>query len=63
MRADVGVIDAASLWLELHCDEAVPEARKMAATLQAKGDLDGADAWLRIIVVIEEMRDTPKDGA
>jgi hypothetical protein len=48
--------NSAALWLELHGDDAVLEARKMAAALRAKGDLDSADSWLRIIVALEEMR-------
>jgi hypothetical protein len=56
MTADLGIIHSASLFLDLHGDEAVPEARKMATEMRAKGDLDGADTWLRVIVAIEDMR-------
>ncbi len=28
----------------------------MAASMRAKGDLDSANSWLRIIVALEEMR-------
>ena len=31
------------------------EARKMVASMQSKGDLEGADLWLRIIVALEAM--------
>jgi hypothetical protein len=56
MTADLGVIHSATMWLELHGDNAIPEARRMAAEIRGKGDLDGADTWLKIIVAIEEMR-------
>jgi hypothetical protein len=46
---------SASLWRDLHGAAAVPEARKMAASMQSKGDLEGADLWLRIIVTLEAM--------
>jgi hypothetical protein len=44
------------LWLELHGDAAIPEARRMAASMRERGDLDSADTWLRIIVALDEMR-------
>jgi hypothetical protein len=56
MTADLGIIHSASLWLELHGDEAVPEARKMAAQMRARGDLEGADTWLKIIVAVGELQ-------
>lgn len=56
MRADLGIRHSAALFLELHGDEAVPEARKMAAAMRERGDLDSADTWLRIIVALDEMR-------
>jgi hypothetical protein len=40
---------------DLHAEIAVPEARKMVASMQSKGDLDGADLGLRIVVALEAM--------
>jgi hypothetical protein len=58
-----GMADATSqlhptphLWLEQHGEEAVPKAREMVALLREKNDANGADAWLQLIVAIEEIR-------
>lgn len=51
---DLDISRSANLWLEQHGAEAVPKAREMASALRGKGDVDGADIWLRIIVAIEE---------
>jgi hypothetical protein len=48
-------LHSANLWIELHGERAIAEARIMAAEMRAKGDVEGADTWLQIIV-IEEMR-------
>jgi hypothetical protein len=50
------VEQSAALWRELHGEKAVVEARKMVAVMRTKGELDGADAWLLIIVAIEAAR-------
>jgi hypothetical protein len=55
MTTDLGIIHSANLWIELHGERAIAEARIMAAEMRAKGDVEGADTWLQIIV-IEEMR-------
>jgi len=44
------------MWLELHGDNAIAEARRLALEMPGRGDLDGADSWLKIIVAIEEMQ-------
>jgi len=59
MTADLGIIHSASLWLELHGENAIAEARIMAAEMRAKGDRNGADTWLQIIVAIEELQRMP----
>jgi len=56
VTADLGTIHSATIWLELHGDNAIVEARRQASEMRARGDLDGADSWLKIIVAIEEMR-------
>ena len=45
--------------LERHGDQAVTKAREIVRTLKARGDDDGADTWLRIIVAIETTRQEP----
>jgi hypothetical protein len=44
------------MWLELHGEDAIAEARRMAQDMQAKGDRSGADTWLQIIIAIEELQ-------
>jgi hypothetical protein len=44
---------SATLFLDLHGEEAIARARDMVRTMRERGDNDGADAWLRIIVAIE----------
>jgi hypothetical protein len=53
--SDAEIRRTAHLWLERHGVEAVAEARGRASALQGNGDVVGADAWLRLIVAIEEM--------
>lgn len=55
MTSDLDIYRAARLWLGQHGDAAVREARRRVAELQATGQLDGADVWLRIIVAIETL--------
>lgn len=53
---DLTIHRSARLWHELHGDRAVPKAREMVQAMQNAGDSDGADAWLRIIVAIDDLR-------
>jgi hypothetical protein len=39
----------------MHRETAGPEARKMVTSMQTKGDPEGADLWLPIIVGLEAM--------
>jgi hypothetical protein len=55
MTSDLDIFRAAHLWAGQHGDAAVAEARKRVAELQATGQRDGADVWLRIIVAIETL--------
>ncbi len=57
--SDLDIFRSAHLWLEQHGDAAVPKAREMAAALRDKGDVDGADLWLRVIVAIEDAGTRP----
>jgi hypothetical protein len=59
--SDLDILRAARLHLERHGDEAVAKAREMVRTLKERGDDDGADTWLRIIVAIETLHRGP-DG-
>ena len=54
--SDDEIRQRARLWLADHGDEALPKARDAVAAMQAAGDMDDADEWLRIIAVIDELR-------
>jgi len=56
MTSDLDIFRAANLWLGQHGDAAVEQSRRRVAELQAAGERDGADVWLRIIVAIETLR-------
>jgi len=57
--SDLNILRAAHLHLERCGDQAIAKAREMVWTLKERGDNDGADTWLRIIVAIETMRQEP----
>ena len=60
--SDLDIFRSANLHLDQHGDQAVAKAREMVRTMKRRGDHDGADEWLRIIVAIETMERGP-DGA
>jgi hypothetical protein len=57
--SDLDILRAAHLHLERYGDQAVAKAREMVRTLKERGDNDGADTRLRVIVAIETMRQEP----
>lgn len=57
--SDLDVYRSANLWIGQHGALAVTKARDRVASLQATGDRDGADAWLRIIIAIETLQQPP----
>jgi len=57
------IFHSANLYLELHGDEAVAKARAMVRTMQDRGDRDGADRWLQIIVAIEALQHKTARGS
>lgn len=57
MRApDLDVHREAKLYLDRYGDQAVSEARIIVTARQAAGDGDGADHWLQLIAVLEELQ-------
>ena len=50
--SDLDIARAARQWISLHVDAATAKAREMVEAMRRKGDKDGADTWLRIIVAI-----------
>ena len=57
--SDLDILRSAHLHLDRYGDQAVAKAREMVRTLKERGDNDGADTWLRIIVTIETMHRGP----
>jgi hypothetical protein len=52
----------AHLFVELHGEESTARARTMVERMRRKGDHDGADTWLRIIVAIGELGEPPTEA-
>jgi hypothetical protein len=52
----------AHLWIQQHGDEATAKARQKADETRCRGDTEGADSWLRIIVVIGTLGTPPTDA-
>jgi hypothetical protein len=60
--SDLDIHRAAHQWITQHGDQATAKAREMVEHLRAKGDVDGADTWLRIIVAIGTPGTPPTDS-
>ena len=56
---DLDIRRTAYLFVRLHGDAAAGRARMIAERMRRKGDNDGADTWLRIIVAIGELGEPP----
>jgi hypothetical protein len=50
--SDLDIARSAHQWIALHGEDATMKAREMVEAMRRKGDKDGADTWLRIIVAI-----------
>jgi hypothetical protein len=48
--SDLDIAGSAHQWISLHGDAATAKAREMVERMRRKGDNDGADVWLRIII-------------
>ncbi|HEV2547124.1 MAG TPA: hypothetical protein VGU20_07295 [Stellaceae bacterium] len=53
--SDVDIQRMAHHFIQLHGDRAIARAREMVEVMRRKGDNEGADTWLRIIVAIGEL--------
>ena len=60
--SDFDVQRTAFVFIQLHGDEATAKAREMVEQMRRKGDNDGADKWLRIIVAIGELGKPPTEA-
>jgi hypothetical protein len=58
--SDLDITRSAHQWISLHGDAATAKAREMVETMRQKGNKDGADVWLRIIVAIGSLGEPPK---
>jgi hypothetical protein len=59
---NIDIRQTAYLFVRLHGDGAAERARKMAEIMRSKGDNEGADTWLRIMVAIRELRGPPTEA-
>jgi hypothetical protein len=59
---DHDIHGSAHLFIQLHGDGATAKAREIVEEMRRKGDDDGADTWLRIIVAIGELGTPPTDA-
>jgi hypothetical protein len=59
--SDLDIHRAAHLLIAHHDDNATAMARQMVDWMRQKGDVEGADTWLRIIVAIGTLGAPPTD--
>jgi hypothetical protein len=57
--SDLDIHRTAHLWSQMHGDDATARARDMVEEMRRKGDKEGADVWLRIVVAIGNLGDPP----
>jgi hypothetical protein len=53
--SDFEVYRLARMWAQRHGRDATARARVMVYAMREKGDSEGADVWLRIIVAIDAL--------
>jgi hypothetical protein len=57
--SDLDITRAAHLLIQQHGDDARAKARQKVDEMRRRGDADGADVWLRIIVAIGTLGTLP----
>ena len=60
--SDFDIQRLAHLFIQLDGDRATAKARKMVEEMRRKGDNEGADTLLRIIVAIGELGERPTEA-
>jgi hypothetical protein len=60
--SDLDIHRAAHQWIAQHGDQATAKAREMVEAMRRKGDSEGADTWLRIIVAIGTLGAPPTES-
>ena len=57
--SDFDIQRLAHLFIQLDGEQAIAKARQMVEKMRRKGDHEGADKWLRIVVAIGELGEAP----
>jgi hypothetical protein len=60
--SNLDIARSAHFFIQLHGDDATAKARAMVEQMRRRGDNDGADTWLRIIVAIGELGEPPTEA-
>jgi hypothetical protein len=60
--SDFEIKRLAHLFIQLDGEQATAKARKMVEEMRRKGDHEGADIWLRVIVAIGELGEPPTEA-
>ena len=60
--SDFDIQRLAHLFIQLDGEQAIAKAREMVEEMRRKGDNDGADKCLRIIVAIGELGEPPTEA-
>jgi hypothetical protein len=60
--SDLDIHRAAHLLIAKFGDDALATAREMVETMRQRGEAEGADTWLRIIVAIGTLGAPPTDS-
>jgi hypothetical protein len=60
--SDFDIQRLAHLFIQLDGEQAIANARKMVEEMRRKGDNEGADKWLRILVAIGELGEPTTDA-
>jgi hypothetical protein len=60
--SELDITRAAHLLIQQHGDEATARARARVEEMRRRGDTEGADVWLRIIVAIGTLGTPPTDA-
>jgi hypothetical protein len=59
--SDLEIQRLAHLFIQRDGEQATAKAREMVKEMRRKGDHEGADTWLRIIVAIGELGEPPTE--
>jgi hypothetical protein len=60
--SDLDINHTAYLWIRRHGDEATARARRKVEEMRRRGDTDGADVWLRVLVAIGTLGTPPTNA-